>query len=260
MPELPEAERFRKYLESTVLHKRIIRMETRNRMVIDDTDPDDLSGEIEGSTMKSTERHGKYVGITLSSGKVIVLHFGMTGHPRYFKEKEVPDHTTIMFHLDNGYRLAFICVRVLCRMFLEDSMASLVKRKGLGPDALELTWDEFQDGLERRRAAIKTVLMDQHLVAGIGNIYADEILFQSGIHPSRSVEELSLDDRKEIFRQMDLVLEEAVRVGSDWDRMEGDLLLRNRTPDGTCPRCGRDLQTVRLGGRTSYLCPHCQPF
>jgi len=247
-------------LRSTAVGRTITIVRVLNEIILGNASPQELRDQVEGRMVKETSRHGKYVGLHLSSGKVLVLHFGMTGSIQRLGTGSDPRYSNMIFYLDNGNRLAFVCMRLLCRAYLADDMPSFVRWKRLGPDALDgLTWEYFENGLANRSAKIKQVLLDQHFTAGIGNIYADEILYQSRINPIRRVGELSLDDRKGIFDQIGNVLGRAVDAGSDWDRMPDGFLLHDRGPHGRCPECCSGLESVKVGGRTSYFCPVCQP-
>jgi formamidopyrimidine-DNA glycosylase len=128
----------------------------------------------------------------------------------------------------------------------------------LGPDALAVERDEFLGSLSRRRGGVKALLMDQRLVAGIGNLVADEILWQARIHPRRRVEDLDASDRVRLFRTMHRVLGAAVE-DSDYLETRRRWLSRVRgRPGGRCPRCRTALSRTVVGGRTTYFCPSCQ--
>jgi formamidopyrimidine-DNA glycosylase len=129
----------------------------------------------------------------------------------------------------------------------------------LGPDALSIERTEFLDRLAPRRGGVKAALMDQRLVAGVGNLIADETLWQARLHPRHRIETLDLDQRRRLFRSMHAVLREAVEHFDYIPRKRSWLLHVRGRPDGRCPRCGTHLERTVAAGRTTYFCPVCQP-
>jgi formamidopyrimidine-DNA glycosylase len=260
MPELPEVETFRRYIASTSLHLRIDQIKVCNDMILGNTPKKRLIETLRGRMIVATKRYGKYLGAELDSSLVLVLHFGMTGKVNYYRNPEsAPGHITLLLDFENGYRLAFSCVRMLCRIYLSPSMKDFVKWKKLGPDALDaLSFELFRDILSRRTGRIKSLLIDQHFLSGIGNIYADEILFQARIHPLRRADSLSSAEVRSLHETIGKVLGEAVKVGADWDLIPHGFLTRERGPGGNCPICGILLKAMKVGGRTSYFCPEHQ--
>ncbi|NYT14952.1 MAG: Fpg/Nei family DNA glycosylase [Methanomassiliicoccales archaeon] len=260
MPELPEAEASRRYLDSSVLYKKIEVVDVLDERILGNVSKERIISDLEGRQIVHTVRHGKYVGAELDSSQVLILHFGMTGKVRFFKRNEsAPRFVTMQLNFENGDQLAFTCIRVLCRVFFCESMKEFIEWKNLGPDALDgLTLGLFKDLISRRTGRIKAVLMDQHFLAGIGNIYADEILFQSGIHPMRTADTIFEDEIAQLFNSIGVVLNEAVDAGANWALIPKDYLLNVRGPGGKCPSCGTQLEMVRVVGRSSYYCPKHQ--
>jgi formamidopyrimidine-DNA glycosylase len=260
MPELPEAEAFRRYLDSSVLYKRIEVVDVLDERILGNVSKERIIPALEGRRIVHMVRHGKYMGAELDSSQVLIFHFGMTGNVRFSKRQEsAPRFVTMQLNFENGDQLTFTCIRVLCRVFLSESMKEFIEWKNLGPDALDgLSLGLFKDLISRRTGRIKVVLMDQHFLAGIGNIYADEILFQSGIHPMRTADSVSEDEIAQLFNSMGVVLGKAVDAGADWELLPKDYLLKVRGPMGKCPSCGTQLEMVRVGGRSSYFCPKHQ--
>lgn len=260
MPELPEAEAFRRYLDQTSVDKRIEVVNVLDERILGNVSKEGMISALEGRQIEHTVRHGKYVGAELDSSQVLILHFGMTGNVKFFKREDpAPRFVTMQLNLENGHNLAFTCIRILCRVFLSESMNEFIKWKNLGPDALDgLSLESFKELISRRTGRIKAVLMDQHFLAGIGNIYADEILFQSGIHPMRTADSFSGDEVRQLFNSIGGVLGKAVDAGADWEILPKDYLLKVRGPMGKCPCCETQLEMVRVGGRSSYYCPNDQ--
>ena len=269
MPELPDVEIMRRYLESTVLHKKIDDLEIRAEILVPGEDTSDekavkqLKEQTVGHSFESTRRHGKWLFARLDEdGKnAIVFHFGMTGGLKYFKDKaDEPEYTRALFHFANGYQLAYISQRKLGEMEVIDSVEAFIKEKNLGPDALSPDFDlaRFKKAVEGRHAMVKTTLMDQSIMAGIGNVYSDEILFQAGIYPRRKINELDEDGIEKLYHTMKDVLETAIEYHAQPDQFPEDYLTPHRHEDGHCPKCGAELKKVQVGSRHAYYCPNRQ--
>ncbi|MEJ2686824.1 MAG: Fpg/Nei family DNA glycosylase, partial [Gammaproteobacteria bacterium] len=142
---------------------------------------------------------------------------------------------------------------------ITDEPAEFIRLKGLGPDAMDLGPGQFDETLGARRGYIKSLLMNQHAIAGLGNVYSDEILFQAGIHPRCEVRQLSGAERHRLRRALNKVLHEAIEDGADPQRFPRTFLTPHRHPGAVCPRCGTKLGILKVGGRTSYYCPRRQP-
>ena len=187
------------------------------------------------------------------------LHFGMTGSLGYFKgEEKAPPHTRVLFVFAKDYLLAFDDQRKFGEVGLVNEVAEFLKRRALGPDAVDIDLAEFKDTLTRHRGTVKSILMNQRLIAGIGNIYADEILFHARIHPATQIARLGDEALEKLFRAMHYILEKAIKAKADVDQMPKSWLLPNRGKAGKCPRCRSELKSSKIGGRTAWFCPHCQ--
>ncbi|MBD3274123.1 MAG: DNA-(apurinic or apyrimidinic site) lyase, partial [Candidatus Marinimicrobia bacterium] len=186
MPELPDVEVFRQYLDSTALYQKVSGVEIRKERLLEDISPGDFKKAVEGSEFSASHRHGKHLFAQLNSGSAVVLHFGMTGKLKYYKEPaDEPDHARVVFHFDNGYQLGYDNMRMLGKVALTEDIDDYIARQDLGPDAGRIRIEEFKDLLASKRGMIKSAFMDQSLMAGMGNIFSDETLFQAGIHPKR---------------------------------------------------------------------------
>lgn len=259
MPELPDVASFDSYLASTALHRRIAAVEVRDERVLEDVTAKRLASAARGREMRQTRRHGKNLFAALGDGPWLVLHFGMTGYPKCFRKPESePEHARILFRLRDGWKLAYACQRMLGHAGLTDDPDLYIDEKGLGPDALLADEEERYAALERRRGRLKSVLMNQQALAGIGNLYADEILFQCGLHPLRRLADMSADEVRRLSRVAGEVLACAVERDADRDRFPADYLLTTRRRSNTCPRCGAALKDIKVGQRTTYFCPRCQ--
>jgi formamidopyrimidine-DNA glycosylase len=133
-----------------------------------------------------------------------------------------------------------------------------IKKRGLGPDALAVSREQFKDLLAGKKSSIKSALMDQKLLAGIGNVYSDEILFQARVHPQNRVDRLSEKTLEKIYRMMKSVLKKTISYQADPHRVPKNWLLPRRKKGANCPRCGKELHRVTIMQRSAYVCPRCQ--
>jgi formamidopyrimidine-DNA glycosylase len=259
MPELPDVEMFKRYLDATSLHQRIDDVGVRKVYVLKDTSPRELARELKGRRFESSRRHGKHLFVRADDEIWLRLHFGMTGSLHYLKKSErVPRHTRVLFVFAKGHSLAFDDQRQFGQIGLVKDVDQFLKKSALGLDALEIDLEEFRKILKRHRGAVKSLLLNQKLIAGIGNIYADEILFHARIHPATEISRLGDKALAKLFRTTRYILERAIAAKADANRMPKSWLLPHRGKHGRCTRCGRELKSSTIGGRTAWFCPNCQ--
>jgi formamidopyrimidine-DNA glycosylase len=257
MPELPEVESLKEYMNSTSLHKKIKEVDVLNKKILTKISPTSLKRNLIGNKFKSTKRHGKNMFTQLSNKKWLTMHFGMTGQLKYFKnKKETPEHTRLLIKFNNGYNLAYDCMRMLGKVGLIDDISEYIKKKKLGLDPIgdKLSFRNFYELFDGRTGTIKSALMNQSILAGIGNIYSDEILFQAGIHPSLNVKKLREDDLKTIYQKINTILKKAISVKMDSEKFPKSYLLNNRKPGTDCSKCNGKIMKETIGGRSSYFC------
>jgi len=258
MPEFPEVETFRRYIEQTSLERPIIRARVKNPIIIKGANERELIDAMEGGEFLSARRHGKQLFLELSGGKWLTWHFGMTGKPVCFDSMvEEPRHNRFLFTFEDGF-LAFNDPRLFGRIGIIDSPEKFIRHKGLGPDALSMTEGQFIDIFGKSRGVAKNALMDQHKLAGVGNIYSDEILFQCHLAPHADIQSLEWRDLRHIYQTMSMVLSESIRAGAKFSRLPPSYLLHHRRKGATCPLCSRTLERRTIGGRTAYFCTDCQ--
>ena len=259
MPELPEVETFKRYLDRTSLHQRITGIEVRDAYVLKRVSPRELARRLKGRRFESSRRHGKHLFVRADGDVWLRLHFGMTGSLEYFKNDErAPRHARVLFVFTNNHRLAFDDQRQFGQIGLLKDVDEFLKKRSLGPDALDLDLREFRKILGKRHGAVKSILMNQQFIAGIGNIYADEILFRVHMHPATEISRLGDKDFATLFRAARYILKRAIAAKADVNQMPRSWLLLQRGKGGKCPRCGRRLKSATIGGRTAWFCPHCQ--
>ena len=266
MPELPDVEIFKRYLDANALHQAIGRVAVEDARILGDLAPDRLAEALTGARLDGSRRHGKHLLVHLSEGRGwLTLHFGMTGGLAYFTDMAAdPPYDRVRLDFANGRHLAYTNRRMLGRVGLADDAESFLRDEGLGPDALDPALDlaAFRDRLGRGRRPVKAALMDQAALAGIGNLYADEILFQARLHPALPVKDLNRAQIESLFANTRDVLATAVACGAGaeqfLDKLPKGYLLPQRRKGGRCPRCGEALAVLKTSGRSGYFCPACQ--
>ena len=259
MPELPEVEIFKRYLDATSLHQRIDDVDVRNTYILKETSGPELARGLKGRRFESSRRHGKHLFVRADGELWLRLHFGMTGSLQYFKnDKQAPQYARVLFVFANNHRLAFDDQRQFGQIGLLKDVDEFLKEHEVGPDALKIDLREFKKILGKCRGAVKSVLLNQRIIAGIGNIYADEILFRVRMHPATETSRLDDKTLTKLFRASHYVLQKAIAAKASTSQMPRSWLLPRRGRGGKCPRCRRKLTSVRIGGRTAWFCPQCQ--
>jgi len=258
MPELPDVEILKRYCDSTCLHQTIEAVDVYSSRVIK---TGDLQSELRGHSFEATARHGKYLFLHLDNDKWMVMHFGMTGDLKYFKlADQKPEYTQVLFCFDNDYRLAYRMPRKLGEIRIVADKADFIEEKALGPDVMDddLDFQAFKELLSKRRGIAKSTLMNQKIMAGIGNVYSDEILFQAGVHPRKKINELDEDDLHELYSAMRRVLQTAIDHDANPQELPEGYLIPHRSEEEECPRCGGKVERIEVSGRGGYFCPQCQ--
>src|SRR4029077_16906262 len=251
MPELPDVETFKRYLDATSLRQRISGVDVESAYVLKGVSARELARRLKGRCFECSRRHGKHLFVRVDGDIWLRLHFGMTGSLRYFQPKQQqPPHTRVLFTFASTHCLAFEDQRKFGEVGLLTDVDEFLKGRALGPDALDVSLPQFRKILEKHRGAVKAVLLNQKLMAGIGNIYADEILYRARMHPATEISRLSDKALTKLFRATHYILEKAITAKADVNQMPKSWLLPHRGKDGRCPRCGRKLRSARIGGRT----------
>ena len=257
MPELPDVENFRRYFNRTSLHKQIEKVDVGAKRMLKGVSLRTLQMNLLNEKFDKTSRHAKYLFAHTNNDKIMVLHFGMTGSLHYYKDdKDKPEHTRMLIYFKNGYHLAFDCPRKFGNIFLIEDKQKFIEKKKLGPDpaADKFNLLKFREILDGKRGTIKSTLMDQKTISGLGNIYSDEILFNAGIHPASKTEKLNNDQIAKIYHMMDKVLNKVIDINADIQKMPRTYLLPNRKPGEDCPRCSGKIRKKTIGGRSAYFC------
>ena len=259
MPELPEVETFKRYLDTTSLHQRITNVDVRDSYVLKRVSARELARRLKNQRFESSRRHGKHLFVRAGDKLWLRLHFGMTGSLEYFKNhEEAPKSARVIFHFVHGARLVFDDQRKFGEIELIGDVDEFLQVRGIGRDALEIGLSQFKAIVAKHRGAVKAILLNQRLIAGIGNLYADEILFRARVHPTTEAARLSDKDLSRLFRAAGYVLEKAIALKTDFNRLPKSWLLTRRGKHGKCPRCNSPLTSAIVGGRTSWFCGYCQ--
>jgi formamidopyrimidine-DNA glycosylase len=260
MPELPEVESFKRYFDKTSLRQKIKRVRLDAPGMLFQSTEKEILDNLEGNVFTKTRRHGKFFFAELKHDGALLLHFGMTGEFVYYKpDKKSPKRFALLIEFSNGKNLAFQDTRKLGMIGWVDDVDAFIQRQGYGEDALKLTAKDFIASLKKRKTAIKTAIMNQRIVAGVGNEYSDEILFRSRIHPESPANALSDVQLKAIHAHMKSVLKVAVKRRAAEKKMSGFFFLENRRAGLKCPEGCKGVTAFKtIGGRSAYFCPSCQ--
>lgn len=273
LPELPEVETIRRQLDPVLKGVRISRVEVLDPIAIAPGSPDSFKRQLRGKTIKAVGRRGKYLMLELDCEDTLVIHLRMTGRLTHLPlplPKEDKKHLRLLFHLDDGTGLSFHDTRRFGRAFVLNSRDGQGYWSKLGPEPLEKSFGptHLRRILKGRRRPIKSLLLDQAFVAGIGNIYADEALYKAHIMPSRPSGTLDDDDIRRLTRSIKATLRKAIDLqGSSIDSyrdsrgLEGrfqETFQVHRRQGEPCPTCDHPVKKIRLGGRGTYFCPRCQ--
>jgi formamidopyrimidine-DNA glycosylase len=259
MPELPDVEIFRRYLDATALNQKIARVSVKNRTVLRHISPRAIARNLKGRKIQSSARHGKFLFGQLDNNGSAIFHFGMTGFLKYFKDQaDEPKHTRLRMEFSNGSFLGYVCSRMFGEVDYTIDVHRYIKERGLGPDALAVSREQFKNRLSGKKSPIKTVLMDQKVLAGIGNVYSDEILFQARVHPEQRVNRLSERTLDIVYKVMKSVLKKTISYQANPDRVPKTWLLPHREKAAKCPRCGKGVHRLTINQRSAYICPNCQ--
>ena len=272
MPELPEVETIVRGLRPALEGRRIEGLRFGKTDFIED--PARIERELPGCRIARVERYGKFLVVALEqtgrNGLALVIHLGMTGQLRVLQPEEpVAPHTHAFFALDDGRELRYTDIRRFGRIALLPAPLREREFSRLGLDPLEMTPVEFRARLGARRARVKALLLDQHVLRGVGNIYADESLWRARIHPARHAARLKPAELSRLYRAIRRVLLYAIRLGGSTisnyvgaDGEPGWFQLRHRVygrEGKPCSRCGAAIRRILVAGRSSYFCPRCQP-
>jgi formamidopyrimidine-DNA glycosylase len=275
MPELPEVETIRRDLDARVSGRRITAVSLvpdsgRPVAVLKGIDETSFREGVVGARVESVERRGKYLVLRLDTGSMVVVHLRMTGVLLHRPADAPPDRfLRIVLSLDDGSELRFTDIRKFGGLWLVDDIADAMAT-ALGPEPLGESFTEslLAEALAGRKAPVKSIILDQRHIAGVGNIYADEACFAAGIDPRRTGASLTPSDVKALHEAVRQVLLFGVesRGASFRDYQDADGKAGNmqmyvkvfRRTGKPCYTCGTAIERTRVGGRSTHYCPQCQ--
>lgn len=281
MPELPEVETVVNELRSSISGHKILDVNSNWPNQIKNSSAEDLKKEISGTVIESIKRYGKYIIISLSGEKNLIIHLKMTGSllislcgdKQNCRKDELgklnKKHIHFSLFLDKGKTIYLYDIRKFASIRLINSVETFkFFKKILGLDALskELTPKYLSEKLKKSNLSIKRALLNQKIIAGIGNIYADEILFASKINPLKISKRLTLREINNIYKNMNIILKESIKKGgttfSDFQNTRGEkgnyfkkLKVYKRE---ICSNCHERIKRIKINERSTFYCPNCQ--
>lgn len=266
MPELPEVETIKRNLGQTIGSPCLDDVKIHDPLVLSDS-PEQLKA-YKGCDYQNAERLGKYLILHFGETRKIIISLRMTGTVLL---NTINNRTAIEFNFENNDNLSVNTVRRFTRVYCRNqNYKNEPPLKKLGPDPLysNFTLNNFKQTLQSRRAILKNLLLNQEVVAGIGNIYASEILYQAGLHPEKKANTLSKEQIRHIYNAIPTVLDRAIKNGgsslSDYQNLFGEkgtaqntniVYQKNNTP---CPKCSTLIEKKKISNRSTYYCPNCQ--
>lgn len=274
MPELPEVETVRRSLIPVVLHKPIQAVEIRYARILQQISEADFQAALVGNEFVDLSRRGKYLIFHLAERWELVAHLRMTGRLIYVSNDQIPlaKHTSAIFHFGSLGQLRFEDVRKFATLDLV-SKGNYEQIKGLfnlgvEPLSADFTFESFRKLLQGRTAKIKGLLLNQAIIAGLGNIYADESLFAAKIHPERQAGSLTKQEAQRLHAEIISVLQDAIanqgttfrdyRTGYGQEGSFQNKLHIYGKKGELCPHCQTAIEHMKVAGRTSHYCPRCQ--
>ncbi|MFQ6033616.1 MAG: bifunctional DNA-formamidopyrimidine glycosylase/DNA-(apurinic or apyrimidinic site) lyase, partial [Candidatus Bipolaricaulia bacterium] len=266
-----EVETIRRSLEREVVGRKIARLELRRPGLLQDLTLQELEAKAVGAKIGGIRRRAKYLIFDLDNDHSLVFHLGLEG--LFLLNEKDTENVHLILHFTSGQRLYFDDIKGYARLFLVptekvEELASIAKL-GLEPFTSNYRWESFTK-LMRTNQEIKRLLLDQAKIAGVGNIYASEVLHRCRIHPRQLANDLSLNDARCLFDEIQRIMEEAIQHRGtsvyhyrDIDGSKGefqDFLKVYGKAGQPCPRCGTPIEEIEQGGRGTFFCPQCQPL
>ena len=273
MPELPEVETVRRTLEPKILKRRILDTEVHYPRLLQNCTESELVSYLQSRRFVKLDRRGKYLIAVLDSGSRLVLHLRMTGRLTALPSGlPLEKHTSLQIHMDGDLELRLVDQRKFATLHLlhESGYGAIKGLATMGVEPLDsgFTPEYLKAQLEGRTASVKSVILDQRRIGGLGNIYADESLYRAGIFPGKPGGSLTFDETQRLHTSIRAVIREGIRFrGTTFrDYVDGDgksggfqerLQVYGKEGE-TCRGCGRPIARIKLAGRSSYYCAYCQ--
>ncbi len=266
MPELPEIHNLARQMDTQLRGKSISAVEVRQEKCLN-LSTEDFERDVVGEIIEAVDAHGKWIRVRMVSGKHLLLNLGMGADLLYHDREPSTDAFQVRLDLDGSSLTVRFWWFGHVHLIESDEMDRHAMTAVLGPDAFDddFTEERFLELLEGRRGRIKSFLTNQRHLAGIGNVYIQDILYRAGLHPERKIPTIPEGKRRELYQVMRENLEEAVRLGGlsyekDLHGRPGGLegFLVGYREDEACPGCGGAIEKIRVGSTASYVCSQCQ--
>ena len=267
MPELPDLEVIVEFLRPRLVGQTVDEVELPRLLVFRDLTGAGLGSTLPGKSLSAIWRRGKFLILEFGEGVLLAINPMLVGRLHYCDPKARRNaRTYLILRWSNGMELRYVDTKAMGKVYLASALNDVPTIAETGPDALsdELTLEVFKERLRRRRGEIKGILVNQRFVAGIGNAYADEILFQAGIYPFRKRPSLSNEEIETLYHAMRTLLIDAIavlreRVGDDIREKVRDFLAVHLHGGEPCPRCGSPISEIKANQRITNFCRTCQP-
>lgn len=254
MPELPEVNTVQKLFHAEAVGHQIHQVEVWEDHILRNISGDEFIRNLSGRPVTGTYRRGKYLFALLDRGQSVLLHLGMTGDLRYYHDPmERSRYERFHWLLSNGRYVGFDDPRKFGRILLLDDIHAYINETGLGPDALEIEESEWLAKMKGRTTPIKAWLLDQSMLAGVGNLYADEICYQARVHPTSITGAIPLKKQKELYERMKSILTLACERDAYYKVYPEDWFWKWREPGAKNPNGPGVAQSAKIGGRTTYF-------
>ncbi len=259
MPELPEVNTFQRYFDYTSVGRTIAAVEVHDGKILRNVSPEAFREQLAGRAICGSYRQGKYLFALLDNGHSVLLHFGMTGDLVYYNDPaDRPRFERFAWGFDNGFTLGFDCPRKFARiLYLEDHLAYL-DDLGLGPDALRVSQHDFLLLASGKQSMLKGFLMNQRYLAGVGNLYADEICYQANVHPASRLNKVPEETLRLIHQKMQDILQYAVDREAYYKKYPEDWLWQWRKEGHPGPGGQGEIEKAKIAGRSTYFCAATQ--
>jgi len=248
-------------MESYAVGRCIRRATVSDPAMLDGVSTEEVAGALGGQVVTETHRHGKWLFVGVASGRWLVLHFGMTGGlAAHETGQALPRFTRLSLALDDGQSVTFVDPRKFGGATLTVDVEGFLRARRWGPDptAPGFGLAEFRAVLAGRTGNLKGILLNQKVIAGIGNLYADEMLYQAGLHPETRAADLTPATVARLYDGMMRAFEASLAVGTRYEQLPESFLLHHRNRTCQCPRCGATLKIHRVAGRSTHYCPRHQ--
>lgn len=271
MPELPEVKTVVMQLKKLVIDKKISKIEVIFPKLIKEYHENEFKDYFENETIFNVENYGKFIVFFFSNEKIMLSHLRMEGGYNFYTKKTSNKiHDRLIFNFTDGTSLHYHDSRMFGTFHLrnEKNYLNIKPLSLVGKVPWKIDLEDFYNVLQKKNSAIKKILLDQHIIAGLGNIYVDETLFAANIHPETKANKLSLEEVKNILEKASKILQKSIKLGgssirsyTSLNKQEGSFqnFLQVHTKEKKpCNICKTSIKKIKVGGRGTYFCPSCQ--